>query len=203
MGPVKTIIPTLMLSYALPTVAMFAVPGLANRQWINGVFWQPFPLYASILQRVFGRFVKDTTRADRLYNPEADMPHLRRTYAFAGAAAACAYIYVRFNSPFSLAEVFFTGIQNPSAPRTVMQGIATFLRYDQINSASAGVIWTLLSFRDLKKAGKLKAGWWKIVGVFTGVTLAAGPGAAMAAMWAWREEILAKRREVVKEKKDL
>jgi hypothetical protein len=180
---------------------MFAAPGLATRQWINALFSQPFPIYASILQRVLGRFVKDTTDTNRIDKPEADMPYLRRIYGFAGGAAACAHLYVRFASPVSLTDVFFQDICSTSATGPVMQSIARFLRYDQITSFSAGAIWTMLSFRDLKNAGKLTSGWGRIIGVFGGVTLFAGPGAAMAAMWAWREEALAKREVVVIKKK--
>lgn len=45
--------------------------------------------------------------------------------------------------------------------------------------------------------------WWvgRTVSVFTCTTIVAGPGAAMAAMWAWREETLAKREKVVVENK--
>jgi hypothetical protein len=193
MGPVKTIIPTIVLTYILPSIAMVTAPRLATRQWVNGVFWQPFPVYAAIMQRVFGLFVKDTTKKDRCDNPQADMPYLRRIYIFAGVAAALANLYVRFNSPVSLTEVFFQGVRNPSAAVPLALGLAKFLRYDQIASFSAGGIWTALSFHDLKKAGKVTAGWGKIVGIFTGTTIVAGPGAAMAAMWAWREEALTKR----------
>ena len=87
-GPVKTIIPTILLSYIVPTVAMFAAPTLATRQWVNGLFWQPFPIYGAILQRILPMFVKDTTHTVRIDNPEADMPYLRRVYRFAGVAAA-------------------------------------------------------------------------------------------------------------------
>jgi hypothetical protein len=52
----------------------------------------------------------------------------------------------------------------------------------------------MLSFSDLRKAGKLRARWGRIVGSFVGATLVAGPGTAMAIMWAWREEALAKRK---------
>jgi hypothetical protein len=193
MGPVKTIIPTIVLTYILPSIAMFTAPRLTTRQWVNGVFWQPFPVYAAILQRVFGLFVKDTTKEDRSDNPLADMPYLRRTYIFAGVAAALANLYVRFRSPVSLTDVFFQGVRNPIAAVPLALGVAKFLRYDQIASFGAGAIWTALSFHDLKKARKVTAGWGKIVGVFTGTTIVAGPGAAMAAMWAWREEALTKR----------
>lgn len=193
-GAVKTIIPTILLSYVAPTVAMFAAPTLATRQWVNGLFWQPFPVYAAILQRVFGLFVKDTTDRDRIDNPEADMPHLRRVYRFAGVAAACAFLYVRFKSPVSATEVFLEGIRNPGAAVPLFQRLSKTFRYDQICAFSAGAVWTLLSFSDLKKAKKVEAGWAKIIGTMAGLSLLVGPGAAMTAMWAWREEALAKKK---------
>jgi hypothetical protein len=193
MGPVKTIIPTILLSYIIPSIAMFTASGLATRQWINGLFWQPFPIYAAVMQRVLGRFVKDTTDTDRIDDPAADMPYLRRIYGFSGIAAACAYLYVRFSSPVSLMDVFSQGIGNPSAVVPVMQSLSKSFRYDQIAALSAGTVWILLSFNDLKRARKLSAGWGKVLGVFAATTIFAGPGAAMAAMWAWREELLAKK----------
>ncbi|KUJ21599.1 FAD/NAD(P)-binding domain-containing protein [Mollisia scopiformis] len=201
MGPVKTIIPTILLSYILPSVAMFTAPSLTTRQWVNGLFWQPFPIYASILQRVLPRFVKDTTQTDRISRPEADMPYLRAAYGFAATAAACGYLYVRFKSPVSLMKIFFDGIANPTEALPLIMGATKALKYDQIAAFSAGAIWTLLSFADLKKAKKLEAGWGRVLGVFAGTTLTAGPGAAMAVMWAWREETLAKRRSRTVEKK--
>ncbi|OBT83656.1 hypothetical protein VE02_07639 [Pseudogymnoascus sp. 03VT05] len=193
-GAVKTIIPTILLSYVVPTIAMFAAPTLATRQWVNGLFWQPFPVYAAILQRVFGLFVKDTTHRDRIDNPEADMPHLRRVYRFAGVAAACAFLYVRFKSPVSATEVFLEGIRNPGAAVPLFQRLSKTFRYDQICAFSAGAVWTLLSFRDLKKAKKVEASWAKIIGTMAGLSLLVGPGAAMTAMWVWREEALAKKK---------
>ncbi|OBT70177.1 hypothetical protein VE03_00332 [Pseudogymnoascus sp. 23342-1-I1] len=190
---VKTIIPTILLTYVVPTVTMFAAPTLATRQWVNGLFWQPFPVYSAILQRVFGLFVKDTTQKERVDNPEADMPYLRQVYRFAGVAAACAFLYVRFKSPVSATEVFFDGIRNPGAAVPVIQRLSKTFRYDQISAFSAGAFWTLLSFRDLKKAKKIEASWARIVGTMAGLTFLVGPGAMMAAMCAWREEALAKK----------
>jgi hypothetical protein len=183
-GPVKTIIPAIILSYVLPSVTMFLAPGLATRQWVNGLFWQPFPIYATILQRVLPRFVTDTTYEDRISKLEADMPYLRRIYGFAGVAAACAYLYVRFNSPVSLTEVFFKGVSNPSEVVPLAQALTKFLRYDQIAAFSASTVWAMLSFRDLKRGGKVTTSWSKIVGAYAGITLVAGPGAALSAMWA-------------------
>jgi hypothetical protein len=124
------------------------------------------------------------------------MRYLRRAYAFAIATAACANLYVRFVSPVSIFDIFFNNLSNPSAAVPLLYGAAKALRYDQIATFSAGAMWTMLSFSDLTKAGRLQAGWGIIVGVFAGTTLVAGPGAAMATMWAWREEVLAKRKVI-------
>jgi hypothetical protein len=90
-------------------------------------------------------------------------------------------------------DVFFNNLRNPSAAVSLLYGTTKALRYDQIAAFSAGAMWTMLGFSDLGKAWKLRAGWGRIVGTFVGATLVAGPGAAMAIMWAWREEALAKR----------
>lgn len=199
-GAVKTIIPTVVLSFILPSIAMCVVPGIENRQWINGLLWQAFPLYASLYQRGLGYLVKDTTEVDRVSNPEADMPYLRRAYGFAAVIAATANLYVRFASPVPLKDLFFKGISSPSTVPNLLEGAAKFLRYDQIATFGAGAIWTMLSFRDLKKAGKLQTGWPTILGIFGATTLVAGPGAAVVTMWAWREEVLAARKKVVAKK---
>lgn len=194
MGPVKTILPTIAISYIVPTLGMFFATGLANRQWINGVFWQAFPIYSALVHRLLSRTcVKDTTDEDKVSNHRADMPYLRNVYAVTGIASALAYLYVRFRSPVPLFDVFFKGTAEPKAALSLVQGIARFLRYDQISTFGAGTIWTLLSFKDLKREKKIETSWTRIIGIFTGTTLLAGPGAAMAVMWAWREEALAER----------
>ncbi|TVY89097.1 Paxilline synthesis protein A [Lachnellula willkommii] len=191
---VKTIIPTIILSYILPSIAMCYVPGLENRQWINGLLWQAFPLYAAVYQRLFGLFVKDTTEANRVSNPEADIPYLRRAYGFAAVTAAAFNLYARFYSPVPIKDVFFAGISSPSTVPNLMEGAALFLKYDQIATFSAGAAWTMLSFWDLKSAGKVRLEWYKIVGIFGALTSIFGPGAAMMTMWAWREEALVKKK---------
>jgi hypothetical protein len=188
---VKTIIPTVAIIYILPTFGSFFAPGLTNRQRINGLFFQPFPIWAAIFQRILGLFVKDTTDTDSIKNPEADLAYLRAAYFFSAAASASVYLYLWVFSPFSLGKIFFSGLGNPEAALPLVEGAAKVLRYDHIASFSAGIVWTLLSFGDLKRAGLLEVGWGRIIGVFAGMTLVGGPGAAMAVMWAWREDMLA------------
>ncbi|KFZ24305.1 hypothetical protein V502_01200 [Pseudogymnoascus sp. VKM F-4520 (FW-2644)] len=199
-GDIKTIIPTIIISYIIPSIAMFTAPTLASRQWINGVFWQPFPIYAAILRRVLGRFVKDTTMVDRINNTEADMPYLRRIYAFAGVLAAAAHIYTGFKSPVPLTEVFVQDNTDPESEVPLIETIAKIIRCNRISAFCTGAIWILLSFHDLKKAGKLTTGWCNIAALYTTICVVGGPGAATAVMWAWREEVLAKKKVVIQKK---
>ncbi|KAL2075500.1 hypothetical protein VTL71DRAFT_443 [Oculimacula yallundae] len=194
----KTIIPTLVLSYVVPTLAMFFMPGQANRQWINGVVWQFFPISGAILQRILPKFVKDTTQRDRISNPRADLPYLRAAYGFSAAVGALTYLSLHVASPIPLTKVFFSNLGNPSAALPLIEGVVKALRYDQICAFSATAMWTILSFKDLKKSGKLQAGWGKILGLFAGMNLIVGPGAALSVMWAWREERLAAREDLAK-----
>ncbi|KFY39521.1 hypothetical protein V494_03954 [Pseudogymnoascus sp. VKM F-4513 (FW-928)] len=196
-GHIKTIILTIIISYIVPSIAMFTAPTLATRQWINGVLWIPFPIYAAVLQRILGKFVKDTTMIDRIHNTEADMPHLRRIYAFAGVSAAATRLFAFFKSPVVLTEVFIMANADPESEVPLVEAISGILRCNHISAFITGLIWVLLGFHDLKKAGKLTTSWWKIFGICVATTVVGGPGAAMAVMWAWREEVLAKREAVI------
>lgn len=75
------------------------------------------------------------------------------------------------------------------------QGVGLFLKLDYGFGFIGTVVWILLFFADLKRIGKMETSWGVIVvGVF-GITWVAGHGAMVAALWWWREEILAKMDE--------
>ena len=187
----KTILPTIWMAYILPSVAMFAVPGLVNRQWINGVFFQPFPLYAYAIQRVLLTFPSSSKNKEE--EEEATEADLRLICGLSAAASASVYLYLWITSPGSMADIFFSETSSPTAPITMLKGAAKVLRYDQLCSFGAGTVWTLLHFWDLKREGLMRSvGWGKILGVFWAMNLVGGPGAAMAGMWAWRESIINK-----------
>jgi hypothetical protein len=193
----KTILPTIWMAYILPSVAMFAVPGLVNRQWINGVFFQPFPLYAYAIQRTLLAFPPSSEDEEEEEEEEeeksATETDLRLIYGLSAAASASVYLYLWIKSPSSMADIFFSETSNPTAPITMLKGAAKVLRYDQLCSFGAGVVWTLLHFWGLKREGLMRStGWGKILGVFGAMNVVGGPGAAMAGMWAWRESIINK-----------
>jgi hypothetical protein len=188
---IKNILPTIGLAYILPSVAMFAVPGLVNRQWINGAFFQPFPFYAYAIQRILLTLPSSSENEEE--EEEATEADLRLIYGLSAAASATVYLYLWIKSPSSMADIFFSETSSPTAPITMLKGSAKVLRYDQLCSFGAGAVWTLLHFWDLKREGLMRsAGWGKILGVFGAMNVVGGPGAAMAGMWAWRESVLNK-----------
>lgn len=75
----KTILPTIGLAYILPSVAMFAVPGLVNRQSINGIFSPAFSslriCYSTNASRPLLIFGEQRGRRKRLRNRSS--PRLR------------------------------------------------------------------------------------------------------------------------------
>ena len=192
----KTLLPAVTIGYLLPTIAMYwPSSSLHTRQGFNFV-WQFFPLWTTLLSGLFARLVKDTTDTDKVNHVTADLPYLRTTYAFVGAVSAAAYLYVYSVSPVSLFDIFLSNVRDPSAPiGGLTEGMGRFLKYDYLFASASGVLWIMLCFGDLRKDGRLRAGWMKILGVMVMVTVCCGPGTMMAVMWAWREGILA-RKEV-------
>jgi hypothetical protein len=191
----KAILPSIGIAYVLPSVAMFAVPGLINRQWINGVLFQPFPLYAFAVQRLLKKAVTDPgekVKEEEVEKAtEEDLHSLRLIYGISAALSGSVYLYLWTTSPFLLNEIFFFNVSNPTAPITMLKGAAKVLRYDQICAFGASAVWTLLHFWDLKREGLISGvGWGRILGVFAGMSVVGGPGAAMCGMWGWREEVL-------------
>ncbi|KAN0106734.1 hypothetical protein V8E51_009610 [Hyaloscypha variabilis] len=188
----RTIFLTIGIAYIVPTMAMFNVSGLANKQWINGVFFQPFPLYAYVIQKVLQNLPKRSEEGAEKGAPEKDgeLIGLVLAYMFSGAVVSGVYIVYWFFISTPIPEIFFSNLADPSAEHSMLYGAAKVLRYDQICMFSASAVWTLLHFWDLKRAGFVTAPWLRIVGIFAGTTLLCGPGAGIAVMWAWKEGVL-------------
>jgi hypothetical protein len=186
----------MILSYIVPGIWMFTAPGLSNRQWIFGALWQIFPVYLVLLQYLLGAFVREPTKEEQVQNPKTDLPYLYMAYAFSATVGLFAYIYIRFTSPVTLLTVFFSGLENPSQPLPLIKAAVKMLRYDQISCFGSGTVWVFLHFRDLKIHGLVQEPWWHIITGYIGILFLAGPGAAMACIWALRENILAKSKEM-------
>ncbi|KAH8592118.1 hypothetical protein B0O99DRAFT_549387 [Bisporella sp. PMI_857] len=189
----KTVVAAVGVGYVLPSIYHFLGLSTKAHQYINGI-WQLFPIWTAIFHRFFASFVSDTTFHDRIENPRADMPYLRQAYAFGAAVSGVAHLYLWITATGDTRYLLpgigtYQNILRPATP-----GFRLLMRNNELITLSSGLIWLLLHFRDLKKSRRLKATWAKVIGILASTIMLIGPGAAMAVGWAWREELLAERR---------
>ncbi|KAH9219751.1 BcBOA8 protein [Leptodontidium sp. 2 PMI_412] len=190
---VKTMLPTLVLGYVLPTVAMYWPTSPISTLQAWNFIWQPFPIYLSILHRILSRLLPNNERADRINNIKGDLFYLRLIYLTTALLSSSIWIYTFLTSPTPLFQVFLSGLLNTEAKfKTLEECIGMFLKYDEVFCFGSAAIWVLLCFWDLKREGRLTAGWAKVLVVFGGMSLGLGPGAGLVGMWGWREDILAR-----------
>jgi hypothetical protein len=135
-------------------------------------------------------------------NEENSLPSLRLTYAALFLLSAGTYIYIFSVTPVPFSQIFFSDINFFTWDKEVSgvaEGTALFLKWDEIFIVLGAAYWILLHFADLKREGRVKAGWGSILAAFVGVGVVCGPGAGMAVMWWWREEALAGGKDEGKE----
>lgn len=180
-----------------PSYAIWSSIELESAQWIYDNAWYWYPVYLTIFLRILKFVVKDTTRLNRIYKPTADLTYLRISYSISILICAAFYLYGSLSDSSSIA--FLTqGLQPPIQPVQAILGAASKLwAAKQTYLYGAAFYWTFLHFADLKIVGKLKQSWLLILTIFLSSTLLAGPGAGLIVMWAWREEIMAKKYVVL------
>ena len=201
MNATKTISVILGLAagYYLPTYANFTAPSLESRVWWNAI-WQIFPVTVPVIATLASRISpqdqklpdepqeKQTKQARKSRN----MTAIRCTYIGLTAVSAVSWIHALRSAPAgtSLTSMFWPGI-NPNASQvtSLVDGIARFLKYDQLCGMASGFIWLGLRLHELKQSGA-SFSWLKASGAFLGTTLALGPGSAFALGWGWKEELM-------------
>jgi hypothetical protein len=195
MAYAKTLLPALTTGFVIPSATMLFAPDQFVRQYAAGV-WQLFPVWVSLSHSFFRLWVKDTTAEDRVNNVHADLPYLRAAYISTGVIAGSAYIYLWVFTPYPMLDIFFSGLKKDpvQASKSIITASARFLRYDQICAFGAGLYWAILHFRDLKNSGRqMEKSWLTFGRDLVLATIGLGPGAALAAFWGWREEVLARK----------
>ncbi|KAM7200786.1 hypothetical protein V8F33_003717 [Rhypophila sp. PSN 637] len=173
-GHAKTILAGVVVGYVLPVIFSGAKTGL------EGWTFKLAPLATLFSQRTFSWFVTDTTAQDRLKNPTADVPWLKRAYQVSAAISGLGYWYSLYESGGNLRKL-------------LVEPVTTAVWYTHLAIVLSGLVFTGLHFRDLKKSGRLDAGWGKLLGLFMGTAALFGPGAALVGAWGWRDVLF--RRE--------
>lgn len=194
----KTAPLAVFMALTLPTFAMYYMPDFDARLTINAI-WQAFPIIFIGLHWLLRKYtVKDTTKSDRIFNPQADMPYTRfGVWAFA-AISALTYNFVRFTSREPLTTIFLpdwmplkqTAV-SADGSLTLVSGLRLLMQVDEIFCFAAAFLWLTYLFGDLKRADMTSVSWIIFVAFLVAGTYLVGPGAVVILTWWWRENILA------------
>lgn len=189
----KVLLPALCLGYVIPTVLMFLPHEDSITQQNMIAFWQPSPLYVSLLAWVGSKAMaalRPTKRFDLEIFENKDVPYLQSGYAFCFFATAithiCTLLYAVLTPSVSISQSFF------NLPGFDAIDISAFWKYDMLLCFSSVMVWLLYSVFDLRRHGYITSSTlFKAAGLTLASGVLVGPGATYAGVWAWRESVIA------------
>ncbi|KGO63138.1 Monooxygenase, FAD-binding [Penicillium expansum] len=200
----RALLPALILGFVVPTIMLFfPLADALNTRQVFIALWQPAPVYVVILTQIFSRVIKsissstitNTDSATAESKPNRDIPYLQTLYAVVGGIAACFHMALLL-SWAALGTNFITKTFIPSEAfaqvTTIADGVFIFFQNDFLLITAATLLWCLASVWDLYRIGVSNFSWQvALVGLILG-SLAIGPGATVAAVWYWREEVMSR-----------
>ncbi|KAJ6031555.1 monooxygenase [Penicillium herquei] len=189
----------LLAGYYLPTYQSFTASTLEARGWWNAV-WQVFPVAVPVIAGIASRIQEaildspdkaEKSQAERQKSPR-NMTAIRCTYIGLAAISGLTWIHALRSAPAgaSIASIFWPGMNPHSTPVTsFVEGIAHFLKYEQLWFMTSGFVSLGLKLRELKQCGATFS-WFKVTSLLVGSTVVFGPGSAFALGWGWKEELM-------------
>lgn len=194
----KTALIAILIGLTIPTLSMYLHPDYDQRLAIN-VIWQAFPITTLTLHYLLRQFtVENTMKNDILWNPESDLPFVRFSIRFAAITSALCFNWVRWRSAGQFLSIFVpqwstidAALSSNPMDMNLVNGMSLFLQIDELAFFTAALFWSALLVHDLKREEMTKISWLKALSVGIIGTYLVGPGALVASMWLWREELLA------------
>ena len=206
---VKTLVPSIMLGYVLPSILM-AIPLFSPilHQWLGGL-WQGFPVWISLLQYAwkfrnlrFDPTIREddpplnddrTTASDRIKEVKA----LHGAYFFAFGVSAATHLTtfgifgarqlfpLLFSPELNFGDVLLPPMFYSCAHMKNMAiGIQNFFQYDQYVGSTAALVWAMTLHCNSRKEKMTWRQWMWLSGKILWATMIAGPGGALASlMW--------------------
>jgi hypothetical protein len=194
----KTALMAILIGLTIPTLSMYLLPDYDQRLAIN-VVWQAFPITTLALHYFLRKFtVENTMKTDIIWNPESDLPFLRLSIRFAAITSALCFNWVRWRCAGQFFSIFVpqwstiaAALSSKPMDLNLVNGMSLFLKIDELAFFTSALFWSALLVRDLKREEMTRITWLKTFAVGIAGTWMVGPGALVAAIWLWREELLA------------
>ncbi|KAG0158292.1 hypothetical protein PDIDSM_5805 [Penicillium digitatum] len=200
----RAVLPALMLGFVVPTIMLFLpLADALNMRQVFIALWQPAPVYVVILTRMFSCVFKSTGSSSPAKNDGAaaqtksnrDIPYLQTLFAVAGGISACFHVALLL-SWAALGTKFITKACIPSEafPQVakIANGVFIFFQNDFLLATTATLLWCLASVWDLYRIGVSNVSWQVALASLILGSFAIGPGATVAAVWYWREEVMSR-----------
>lgn len=189
----KVLLPALCLGYVIPTALMFLPHEDSTTQQNAIAFWQPSPLYVSLLVWAGSKalnVLRATQPLDLEIFENKDFSYLQSGYAFCFFATAithiCMFLYIGLSRSISISQSLF------SLPSFGGDGISGFWKYDMLLCFSSVAVWLFYTIFELRRLGYITTSTaFKAAGSTIASGVLVGPGATYAAVWAWRESVIA------------
>jgi hypothetical protein len=187
-----------MIGYTLPTIILF-VPWedpfvLQNIE----SFWQLSPMLVPLLCTIFARIHpsqrSQIAQQPRKGNePSPDIGSLKRLYFVTGILGAFFHVYcvirVIYDPELTLNTVFWPDFVTQE--KTLGEGVKFMFLIDIWALEVATYIWSCQAVLDLKRLGRTNTDIPTAAALIAVCNVVFGPGAAICAVWYWRESRLA------------
>lgn len=196
----KALLPSLVLGYLLPTLAMFAPfpGGDTDLRLTQGLiaFWQITPLVVNLLLVLFSTAYSKSGPSTREKSPRPPLEdggkHLNRLYLTLLLLSSATHILILgicLSSPqLSLSSIFFLV---PLPHRlTLTGGLHTIFQADFLIIFAAALAGAFLAMSDLKRISRTDLSLWEVAGGMLLGTVVVGPGATLVEVWWVREGVM-------------
>lgn len=205
----KAILPSVVLVYCIPTVAMFLPWGNVPLTQALTAFWQPAPLLVNVAMWIFALALASSSSSSSsptTARAAADLKHLNRIYLVAFLVTAATHVGTMFvcltssDPQLSLSYVFLPNRETWKASTTL--GLHWIFQWDAWFIFGSALFCCWISVWDVQRAlgvSSLAASIRALVAIVV-LTVLVGPGATMAGVWYWREAGMAYIEEQAKEK---
>lgn len=188
-----------MIGYIIPTtMLLLPIGGQEIRQAVLA-FWQPAPVYVSLLTLLFSKAIETIKRFQReslsksTKDLDSDSHHLEIVYKVTGILSACLHVSIILgcviSTELSLIRVFvprdsFTPVAS------IGDGVLIFFQNDFLMVAVSTLLWCWASMWDLYRVGMSNVSPITAAGIILALGVIVGPGATVAGVWFWRESAM-------------
>ncbi|KXH34541.1 hypothetical protein CSIM01_00452 [Colletotrichum simmondsii] len=183
----KALLPSTLLGYFLPTVLMFLPWHEAETAQYWETFWQPSPCYVPLITMLLGTIYRwqkplgeEEKRLPRAKDEPTDVAPLKQLYLVTGLLGSPAVSFAAVFSPtYSV------------SPMPLDQAFLNIFVVDFWGFFIASYVWCVGAVWDLRRVGRTDVNVANASFLVLVAHLGLGPGAAMSAVWYWREERMA------------